>query len=152
MGKLITLNKKHETHLTEYMKRVDGFIYEVTENQPIEKWRMFSPLKTEAIRLHNELGKATMKGEINPLGIAEWVFMLPNFLLFGSLGFASALKTPDNVSEINILIEQLYVDMSNTIIELDTMLVEKEAKENRKKTKLKTNNKSGSGNKNKKTK
>ena len=139
MGKkLITLNKTHETHLTEYMKRVDGFIYDVTENQPIEKWRMFSPLKSEALRLHNELGKAAMKEEINPIGIAEWVFMLPNFLLFGSLGFASALKTPDNVSEINGLIERLYVDMSETIIELDTMLVEKEAKEKRKKSKNKT--------------
>ena len=139
MGKkLITLNKTHETHLTEYMKRVDGFIYDVTENQPIEKWRMFSPLKSEALRLHNELGKAAMKEEINPIGIAEWVFMLPNFLLFGSLGFASALKTPDNVSEINGLIERLYVDMSDTIIELDAMLVEKEAKEKRKKSKNKT--------------
>jgi len=139
MGKkLITLNKTHETHLTEYMKRVDGFIYDVTENQPIEKWRMFSPLKSEALRLHNELGKAAMKEEINPIGIAEWVFMLPNFLLFGSLGFASALKTPDNVSEINGLIERLYVDMSETIIELDTMLVEKEAKEKKKKSKNKT--------------
>ena len=89
----------------KYLSKVDGFIYDITEHQPVQKWRMFQPLKKEAIRLHNELGRDIDETE-NPIGQTEWVFMLPNFLLFGCIGFATALKEPENYDDINIEIEK----------------------------------------------
>ena len=119
------------------MSKVDGFIYEITENQPIEKWKLFQPLKNEAIRLHNELGK-DIEGEINPVGETEWVFMLPNFLLFGCIGFATALKDVENSDDINGEIERLYTYVSTTVLELDNMLMEHKEQKKRKQTKSKT--------------
>ena len=140
MGKFLTINKKHNTILTKYISKVDGFIYEITEHQPIEKWKMFQPLKSEAIRLHNELGKDIDTGK-NPVGQTEWVFMLPNFLLFGCIGFATALKDPRNCDDINVEIERLYTYVSNTVLELDDMLCEHKEIKDRKKTKTKTKTK-----------
>jgi len=139
MGKYLkTINKKHKSILTNYLAMVDEFVYNVTECEPAEKWKMFKPLKTEAIRLHNELGKDIENNET--IHYTEWVFMLPNFLLFGSMGFATALKNTDNITEINEDIRQLYADMSATILNLDDMLIKHQNEMERqqlKKTKLK---------------
>ena len=39
------------------------------------------------------------------------------------MGFATALKNMDNITEINEDIRQLYADMSATILNLDDMLI-----------------------------
>ena len=90
MGKTFkTLNKEHKKIINNYFGMVDEFVYNVTEGEEVEKWKMFQPLKSECIRLHNELGKDIDDDSV--ISKTEWVFMLPNFLLFGSIGFATAL-------------------------------------------------------------
>ena len=141
MRKFLTLNKKHNKILKKYLSNIDAFIYEITETQPIRKWEMFQPLKSEAIRLHNELGKDIESESMidsNIIGKTEWVFMLPNFLLFGCVGFATALKDENNSDDINMEIETLYTYVSETIIELDHMLCEHNKTKERKQTTTKT--------------
>jgi hypothetical protein len=147
MKKFLSINKKHNKILTSYLNKIDGFIYEVTEFSAANKWSFFQPLKSEAIRLHNELGKDFNKEKFeNPKSVhvvsqTEWVFMLPNFLLFGSIGFATALKDGENDEYINEEINNLYRSMTKTIVRLDEMICEHNEKIDvelqRQKTKLK---------------
>jgi hypothetical protein len=136
MGKKFkTLNSEHKEIIENYFGMIDEFIYNITEDAEPEKWKMFQPLKSECIRLHNELGQDIEND--SPINYTEWVFMLPNFLLFGSIGFATALKNTHNITDINEDIKQLYADMSATILNLDAMLYDHQSIMERKKTKLK---------------
>jgi hypothetical protein len=116
-----TLNQKHHKILKEFTKDVDRFIYDVTEDQTINTFMNFIPLKRKAEMIHNKLGEDIENNEISK---TEWVFMLPNFLMFGAVGFASALKTEENTIEIEDKIHDLFSEMTLTIGDLDEMLSE----------------------------
>jgi hypothetical protein len=120
MEKIKTLNKKHELILEQFTKCVDRFIYEVTDDQKENIFNNFIPLKRKAKLLHNTLGKDIEKND--KVSKQEWVFMLPNFLMFGAFGFAMALKNEENEDLMELSVRELYEDMTETIYDLDEML------------------------------
>lgn len=141
MEKLKTLNTKHGTILFNFMKRIDKFIYEITETtQMMNVFSKFAPLREQAKRLHNALGKDVKVERDKNI---EWIFMFPNFMLFATMGFATALKDKENQNEIDEMCEELFFIMQDTITDLDEMVddycTEKEANELINKIKKTTN-------------
>lgn len=120
MEKIKALNKKHELIIEQFTKCVDRFIYDVTDDQKVNIFNNFVPLKRKAKLLHNTLGNDIEKND--KVSKQEWVFMLPNFLMFGAIGFAHALKTKENEDLVDLHVRELYEDMTETIYDLDEML------------------------------
>lgn len=122
-----TLNKEHKKILTRFEKRIDRFIYDVTDNgYDYETFKNFIPLKKRVTALHNVLGADC----VSDVSRSEWIFMLPNFLLFSAVGFSSALKTKDNQKEIDEMCNDLFRYMTETIHELNEVLDDYELNEN----------------------
>tara|TARA_R100000900_G_scaffold61123_1_gene49137 strand:+ start:346 stop:804 length:459 start_codon:yes stop_codon:yes gene_type:complete len=120
MEKIKALNKKHELIIEQFTKCVDRFIYDVTDDQKVNIFNNFIPLKRKAKLLHNTLGNDIEKND--KVSKQEWVFMLPNFLMFGAFGFAMALKNEKNEELMELHVRELYEDMTETIYDLDEML------------------------------
>ena len=119
MQKMKTLNKEHKQILTDFEKRIDRFIYDVTGNgYNYETFKNFIPLKMRVTKLHNVLGE-TIASDVSR---TEWIFMLPNFLLFSAIGFSSALKTKENANEIDTMCNDLFMYMTETIEDLNEVL------------------------------
>jgi len=119
MEKIKTLNKKHELILEQFVNNVDRFIYEITDEEKIEVFQNFIPLKHKARMLHNTLAKNIDDEKVSK---QEWVFMLPNFLMFGAFGFAMALKKTKNQDILDLKVRELFEEMTETIYDLDEML------------------------------
>tara|TARA_R110000787_G_scaffold204451_10_gene314979 strand:- start:848 stop:1282 length:435 start_codon:yes stop_codon:yes gene_type:complete len=118
-----TLNKVHKEILTSFNNRIDKFIYETTEDQTEKVFKNFIPLRHKATALHNFLAKdLETKDGANNLTYSEWVFMFPNFMLFGAMGFSLSLRNGDNENEIDELTDELVLEMQDTITDLDKML------------------------------
>tara|TARA_Y100000592_G_scaffold34341_1_gene54607 strand:+ start:518 stop:1000 length:483 start_codon:yes stop_codon:yes gene_type:complete len=122
---ITTLNKRHSKILTQFNKCIDRFIYESTENYSYNMFRNFKPLRSKAVALHNFLGKDIGSDNgTNNLSLSEWVFMFPNFMLFGAIGFSLSLKNGNNDEELDVLTDDLVDEMQQTIMALDEMLDE----------------------------
>ena len=70
--------------------------------------------------LHNTLAKNIDDEKISK---QEWVFMLPNFLMFGAFGFAMALKKTKNQDILDLKVRELFEEMTETIYDLDEILL-----------------------------
>tara|TARA_R110000787_G_scaffold69790_1_gene155214 strand:+ start:25155 stop:25604 length:450 start_codon:yes stop_codon:yes gene_type:complete len=131
MEKIKTLNKKHELILEQFSRCVDRFIFDITDDQMVNVFKNFIPLKHKASLLHNTIGKDIETD--SRISKSEWVFMFPNLLMFGSFGFALALKTEENEEDIEFHVRELFDEMTETIHDLDDMLndhfIDLEAKE-----------------------
>ncbi len=118
---ITSLNDYHKKIIKRFEKNVDHYIYEITEDQmeTAKAFKRFSELKYKARKLHNLVGSDI---DVNDVERNEWVFMLPKFLLFGALGFATALKNESNTQHIDECSNELFVDMTETIKQLNDML------------------------------
>ena len=122
---ITTLNKKHSKILTEFNKTIDKFIYSTTDDYTFNMFRNFKPLRYKATALHNFLAQGLDKPDgANHLTKSEWVFMFPNFMLFGAIGFSLSLKNGKNDEDIDELTDNLVREMQDTIVALDEMLDE----------------------------
>jgi len=132
------LNTKHKKILDEFDHKIQGFIYRVTEHETksFDKYINFQPVKKNAYLLHNQVGDYFIDEEKTDM--SEWLFMLPNYLLFAACGFASALKTKENEEFINEEIEELFMTMRDTIKGLEEISeIRKVSKVNKPDTTLK---------------
>lgn len=127
METLTTLNKEHQNILTQFEKRIDRFIYDVTDyGCDYEKFKNFIPLKSRVTKLHNVLGHELT----SDVSRTEWIFMLPNLLLFSAVGFSTALKTKENKNEIDEMCNDLFMYMTETIRDLNDVLDDYELNKN----------------------
>jgi len=132
--KLKTLNKSHKQIIENFTTEIQSFIYSVTEDSDFEKFRNFKPVLSNAEKLHNNLYEnLVVEGDIDD---TEFCYMLPNYLLFASIGFAAGIKTRDNEDYINTLTDELFSTISETICDLEAM-VEKRKYIKQKKQQLK---------------
>lgn len=120
MEKIKTLNHKHELILEQFSSCVDRFIFDITDDQKMNVFKNFIPLRNKASLLHNTIGKDIESD--SRISKSEWVFMFPNLLMFGSFGFALALKTDENKDDIEFHVRELFEEMTETIHDLDDML------------------------------
>ena len=114
-----TINKEHKRILDVFTKEIEGFIYRITDEKKYNAFANFKPVLRNAQQLHNNIGDAIDKMDINE---SEWIYMFPNYLLFAGIGFAAALKDKDNEDYVNEETEDLFDLIHSTIYELETMM------------------------------
>tara|TARA_R100001015_G_C4620946_1_gene178021 strand:+ start:1547 stop:1960 length:414 start_codon:yes stop_codon:yes gene_type:complete len=114
-----TINKEHKRILDVFTKEIEGFIYRITDEKKYNAFANFKPVLRNAQQLHNNIGDAIDKMDINE---SEWIYMFPNYLLFAGIGFAAALKDENNEDYVNEETEDLFDLIHSTIYELETMM------------------------------
>ena len=114
-----SLNKEHKAILEMFTIEIEGFIYRITDDKSFNAFANFKPVINNAKQLHNNIGSQLEKMSIDE---TEWVYMLPNYLLFAGIGFASAIKTRKNEDYINDETEQLFTLISETIVDLERVM------------------------------
>ena len=116
--KVKALDSEYEEIINDFLKDIESFIYDVTEHEIFGSFQNFIPVKDAAINLHNELANELINLERLNL---DWVFMLPNCLLFAALGFASGLKKENNFELIEKKSELLCENYRQAIEDLDIL-------------------------------
>jgi len=97
-----TLNRKHTLALRKFMTKIDETIYKATDDMPSKKFVDFKMLKERAIGFSNEISVEYIEKEHT----REWVMMLPNFMIFGVVGFLTGINSEHK--DLISLIDDLY--------------------------------------------
>ena len=115
------LNKKHARYLNKYIKCVQGIMYSSTEGVEVGKFNEINDLLLKVVRFANQFKENARNKE----ELSEWCYMIPNLMLYSSVGFLIGIKTKKVKEEINNAIEQLFektLTMTSKTSEiLDTM-------------------------------
>jgi len=102
--KMYSLNKKHARLIEKYMKFVQGVIYESTEDYTCEKYSDYNEILINIINYVNAFKK--MVKTDNRLN--EWAYMIPNLIMYSSMGFMTGIKNKKNSDQIDKLSELLF--------------------------------------------
>tara|TARA_R100001530_G_scaffold119534_2_gene86719 strand:+ start:4902 stop:5258 length:357 start_codon:yes stop_codon:yes gene_type:complete len=97
-----TLNRKHTMALKKFMVKIDETIYKATDSMPSKKYMDFQLLKERAIVFSNEISIDYIEKEHEQ----EWIMMLPNFMIFGVVGFLTGVN--NGKADFVPLIDELY--------------------------------------------
>lgn len=89
MSKINYLNGKHKELVLEYLYYVKKQVYEATEYSENGKYQDFQDVLDDILTYHNDFYSISLSES----GINEWLFCIPNLVLFSSLGFFAGLKT-----------------------------------------------------------
>lgn len=120
-----TINRQHKEIIDSFTNEVEKFVYRITDNSNYKSFKHFLPVIQNIQQLHNNVADELETLKINE---TEWVYMLPNYLLFAGVGFAAAIKTEENEHMINKETEELFQLISNTISNLEILIKKTELK------------------------
>ena len=113
------LNKNHAKYLGKYIKCVQKIIYKATEHAPEGKFNEVNDLLTNVVRFANKFKEHSSKeAEIN-----EWCYMIPNLMLYSSVGFLIGIKDKDSSPIINEAIDELF-ETTVTMTSMTTNILE----------------------------
>ncbi len=119
------VNKEHKKIMDSFTNEIERFIYRITDDSNYKSFKHFLPVIENVQQLHNNVGEELINLKINE---TEWVYMLPNYLLFAAVGFAAAIKEKDNEELINYETEELFYLISQTITSLENLMKIEELK------------------------
>lgn len=111
--------------MDSFTNEIERFIYRITDDSNYKSFKHFLPVIENVQQLHNNVGEELINLKINE---TEWVYMLPNYLLFAAVGFAAAIKEKDNEELINYETEELFYLISQTITSLENLMKIEELK------------------------
>ena len=112
MAIILCDNEKHRDILTRYIKYVKSVVYYVTEDEVAGKFQDFNSILTTIINYSNEF-KETSK--YNSKSIEEWKYMLPNLVLFSTIGFLSGINNNSMKPQIDKLKNNLFIKTSEMV-------------------------------------
>lgn len=124
--KMYSLNKKHSKLIEKYMKFVQSIIYEATEDCGYKKFSDFNEILVNIVNYINAF--KTMVKSNNRLN--EWAYMIPNLILYSSMGFMTGIKNKNNSDEIDKLQEVLFEKTLDFVGETSDILTDIKTKEN----------------------
>ena len=102
--KLSSLNQKHEDILVKYIKSVQGTVYEVTEDSEIHKFLDFNQILENIVEYTNSFNRIAKS--VNRT--TEWAYMVPNLMLYSTIGFLAGIKDKNNKDMIDDLSKELF--------------------------------------------
>lgn len=120
-----TINRQHKEIIDSFTNEVEKFVYRITDDSNYKSFKHFLPVIQNIQQLHNNVADELETLKINE---TEWVYMLPNYLLFAGVGFAAAIKNQENEHMINKETEELFQLISNTISNLEILIKKTELK------------------------
>jgi hypothetical protein len=101
---LHSLNKKHEEILHKYVNFVQGTVYTATEGYHSSKFSDFNEILNNIVRFTNAFNTIVKSSGKR----TEWAYMVPNLMLYATMGFLSGIKNKSNKEIINNLTEELF--------------------------------------------
>tara|TARA_R110002020_G_scaffold345467_2_gene559443 strand:+ start:2266 stop:2685 length:420 start_codon:yes stop_codon:yes gene_type:complete len=102
--KVDALNKEHAKYLNKYIKYVQGIMYNATDFASEGKYNEIHDLLGNVVRFANEFKtNIAKKEELN-----EWCYMIPNLMLYSSVGFLIGIKNRDSKHLIDKAIDELF--------------------------------------------
>tara|TARA_R110000796_G_scaffold74295_1_gene166906 strand:+ start:164 stop:553 length:390 start_codon:yes stop_codon:yes gene_type:complete len=120
-----SINDQHKQIIDSFTNEIEKFVYRITDNNNHKSFKHFLPVIQNIQQLHNNVADELETLKINE---TEWVYMLPNYLLFAGVGFAAAIKNAENEHMINYETEELFQLISNTITSLEILMKKTEFK------------------------
>ena len=102
--KVDALNKNHAKYLSAYIKYVQKTIYTSTEEEKEGKFKEINDLLVNVVRFANKFKEESTKEE----EINEWCYMIPNLMLYSSVGFLIGIKNKVNSELVNDAIDGLF--------------------------------------------
>ena len=120
-----SINDQHKQIIDSFTNEIEKFVYRITDNNNHKSFKHFLPVIQNIQQMHNNVADELETLKINE---TEWVYMLPNYLLFAGVGFAAAIKNEENEHMINKETEELFQLISNTISNLEILIKKTELK------------------------
>jgi len=102
--KMYSLNKKHAKLLEKYMKFIQGVIYEATEDYNSDKFCDYNEILANIVNYVNAFKKMVKTSD----RLNEWAYMIPNLIMYSSMGFLTGIKNKRNCEHIEKLSELLF--------------------------------------------
>tara|TARA_R110000824_G_scaffold397267_3_gene599861 strand:+ start:6304 stop:6723 length:420 start_codon:yes stop_codon:yes gene_type:complete len=102
--KVDALNKEHAKYLNKYIKYVQGIMYNATDLANEGKYNEIHDLLGNVVRFANEFKTNIGKKE----ELSEWCYMIPNLMLYSSVGFLIGIKTRESKHLIDKAIDDLF--------------------------------------------
>tara|TARA_Y100000401_G_scaffold62070_1_gene49289 strand:- start:373 stop:777 length:405 start_codon:yes stop_codon:yes gene_type:complete len=125
MAVILCDNDKHRHILQKYMKYVKSVVYYVTEDEIAGKFSDFNNILNTIINYSNEFKETNKQnGEISE----EWRYMLPNLVLFSTIGFLSGINNNSMNEQIEKLKNNLFIKTSEMIGQITDIYEEEDLK------------------------
>ena len=125
MAVILCDNDKHRHILQKYMKYVKSVLYYVTEDEIAGKFSDFNNILNTIINYSNEFKETNKQnGEISE----EWRYMLPNLVLFSTIGFLSGINNNSMNEQIEKLKNNLFIKTSEMIGQITDIYEEEDLK------------------------
>tara|TARA_R100001015_G_C4634784_1_gene202095 strand:+ start:2369 stop:2773 length:405 start_codon:yes stop_codon:yes gene_type:complete len=125
MAVILCDNDKHRHILQKYMKYVKSVVYYVTEDEIAGKFSDFNNILNTIINYSNEFKETNKQnGEISE----EWRYMLPNLVLFSTIGFLSGINNSSMNEQIEKLKNNLFIKTSEMIGQITDIYEEEDLK------------------------
>jgi hypothetical protein len=105
-------NIKHKQILEKYLQYVKASIYYITEEHEAGKFGDFIDTLESIITYSNEFREDNEK---QTSLMNEWRYMIPNLVVFSSVGFLSGIKRKSISKDVEILKKKLFRKTSEII-------------------------------------
>ena len=112
MTKIVCDNIKHKKILDKYIHNVKAVIYYITEEHEAGKFGDFIDTLNTIIKYSNEFRE---DNENQHSLMKEWRYMIPNLVVFASVGFLAGIKRKSIGKDIEILKKKLFRKTSEII-------------------------------------
>tara|TARA_R100000005_G_C4993893_1_gene200877 strand:- start:120 stop:536 length:417 start_codon:yes stop_codon:yes gene_type:complete len=126
MTEIMCDNANHKVILNKYLRYVKSVIYYATEDETIGKFSDFNDIIETIIDYSNEFAEDAKKDTKH---IYEWRYMLPNLVLFTSIGFLSGINSRGMKSQIETLKKSLTIKTSDLIGQISDIYEEEQLTE-----------------------
>lgn len=121
MEEIQGINQQHTRILQEFIVYVQKQTYLITEGEDEGKYQDFEEVMQDVFAYYIDFRKYAVKDED---GMEEWVYMLPNLLLYSFLGFLAGVKHKNNYRLINTIETKVVQATMETIGSISDMYKE----------------------------
>jgi hypothetical protein len=128
MTEIICDNIKHKKILEKYLRNIKAVVYYVTEDEEVGKFHDFNDVLDMIISYSNEFYQDNLNFEFpeeEVEAITEWRYMIPNLVVFSTVGFLSGIATNKNRKRISKIKKKLFRKTSEIIGETYDIYAEK---------------------------
>ena len=116
---ILAVNNKHKMLLEKYIVYVKKIAYFATEDSANGKFKQYHDILETIIAYSNNFYETTGNKKQNKV---EFAYIIPNFVLYMTIGFMTGLKNKHNEYDLIMLIDRLTRKTENLTGEITDIL------------------------------
>jgi hypothetical protein len=116
---ILAVNNKHKMLLEKYIVYVKKIAYFATEDSANGKFKQYHDILETIIAYSNNFYETTANKKQNKV---EFAYIIPNFVLYMTIGFMTGLKNKHNEYDLIMLIDRLTRKTENLTGEITDIL------------------------------